>query len=62
MEAFQNLDPIMQAVVAIIALALIWGLLQTVLKLAAKVFACGCIVIVLIGLFIALTTSGVLGG
>lgn len=61
MEAFQNLDPILQAIIAIAALAVIWGILQAVLKLASKVFACGCIVIVLIGLFIALTASSALG-
>ena len=62
MEAFQALDPIVQAIIVIIALAVVWGILQSVLKLAAKVFTCGCIVIVLVGLFIALTSSGILGG
>lgn len=62
MEAFQALDPIIQAIIVIIALAVIWGILQSVLKLAAKIFTCGCIVIILIGLFIALTSSSILGG
>ncbi len=46
-------DPL--AILAVIlVLLLIWLLLRFLLKLAAKVFACGCAVILFIGLALAL--------
>jgi len=42
-------DQIMQIVYLVAILAVVWIVLRIVLKLAAKVFACGCSVIVAVG-------------
>ena len=45
---------IMQVVYVLIILAVIWLVLRFVLKLAEKVFACGCSIIIAIGVLIFL--------
>jgi hypothetical protein len=43
-----------QAIYLIIILAVIWLVLRFVLKLAQKVFACGCSIILVIGILVFL--------
>lgn len=45
-------DQIMQIVYLVAILAVVWIVLRIVLKLAAKVFACGCSVIIAIGILV----------
>ena len=47
-------NAIMQIVYILIILAVIWLVLRFVLKLAEKVFACGCSIIIAIGVLIFL--------
>ena len=49
-----DLNQILQIVWLIIILAIVWTILRFVFKLAAKVFSCGCGVIVVIGLLVFL--------
>lgn len=49
-EVNMDTDQIMQIVYLVAILAVVWIVLRIVLKLAAKVFACGCSVIVVIGI------------
>lgn len=43
--------------IVILVLGLIWGLLKAVLKLTMKVFSCGLLLILTIGLLVFLSTS-----
>lgn len=49
-----DLNQIQQIIWLIAILAVVWIVLRFVLKLAAKVFSCGCGVIVVIGLLVFL--------
>jgi len=57
-----NTDQIIQILIILLVLAVAWGILTAVLKLAKKVLACGCSVIMAVGLamllFRYLTGSG----
>ena len=49
-----NTDQIIQIAYLILGLIIVWVVLKFVLKLAAKVFACGCSVIVALAVLLAL--------
>ncbi len=49
LQAAQPLDPFVKIVLFLVALVLIWVALKFLLRLAIKIFTCGCAVIVLIG-------------
>jgi hypothetical protein len=49
-----DLNQILQIVWLIVILSIVWIVLRFVLKLAAKVFSCGCGAILLIGLLVFL--------
>ena len=49
-----NTDQITQIVLLILGLVVVWVVLKVFLKLAAKVFACGCSVIVAIAVLLVL--------
>jgi hypothetical protein len=45
-------DQLLPIILVIFVVGLIWLLLKLVLKLTAKVFSCGCLVIVVVGLIL----------
>ncbi len=47
-------NQIMQIVYILLGLLVVWIVLRIVLKLAARVFACGCSIIVIIGILLVL--------
>ena len=50
-------EQLVTLLIVILVLGLIWGLLKAVLKLTMKVFSCGLLLILVIGLLIFLSTN-----
>jgi len=50
-------DQLLTVLLVILALGLIWGLLKFVLKLTLKVFSCGLVLILIIGLLVFLSSN-----
>lgn len=46
---FFALDPLIQVVLAVLILAIAWTALRFVLRLARRLFTCGCLAIFLLG-------------